>query len=139
MFSKLLVATDGSDNALRAARQAIQLVRKLPAKATLISVAYVPTMYRDDIGAELNESFLNDARQALRFTEKVFTEEQQSCDTKLVQDLHPADAILEEAKAGNYDLIVLGSRGLSEREVKRLGSVSQEVVQRAQCSVLLVR
>lgn len=139
MFSKILVATDGSDNALRAARQAMQLVKKLPARATLICVAYVPAMYRDDIGTELSESFLDDARQALRFTEKVFAEEQLSCETKLVQDFHPADAILEEAKAGDYDLVVLGSRGLSEREAKRLGSVSLEVAQRAECSVLLVR
>jgi len=139
MFSKILVATDGSENALRAAREATQLVKNFPAKATLMCVAYVPATYRDDIGPELSESFLDDARQALRFTEKVFAEERLSYQTKLVQDVHPADAILEEAQAGSYDLIVLGSRGLSEREVKRLGSVSQEVVRRAECSVLLVR
>jgi nucleotide-binding universal stress UspA family protein len=139
MFSKILVATDGSDNALRAAGQVTQLVKKLPAKATLISVAYVPAMYRDDIGTELSESFVNDARQALLFTKEVFAQEQLSCETKLVQDVHPADAILEEVQAGEYDLVVLGTRGLSEREAKRLGSVSQEVARRAECSVLLVR
>jgi nucleotide-binding universal stress UspA family protein len=139
MFSKILVATDGSSNAIRAARQVAQLVKKLPAKVTLICVAYVPSMYRADIGAELSESFVDDARQALRFTKEVFAEEQLSCQTKLAQDVHPADAILEEVKAGNYDLIVMGSRGLSEREMRKLGSVSREVVQRAQCSVLLVR
>lgn len=139
MFSKILLATDGSGNALRAARQMAQLAKKIPAKVTLLSAAYLPSMYRGDIGTELTESFTEDARQALHFTRQVFDGERMDCETKLVQDAHPADAILEEAAAGDYDLIVMGSRGLSERDTKRLGSVSLEVVRRAQCSVLLVR
>lgn len=139
MFSKILVATDGSDNALRAARQVAQLVKKLPAKVTLLSAAYVPPMYRDDIGTELAESFVDDARQALQHTREVFEREKLTCETKLVQDLRPADAILQEAEKGDFDLVVLGSQGLSQKEAKRLGSVSQEVAQRARCSVLLVR
>ena len=139
MFSKILVATDGSSNAIRAARQVAEMITKLPAQVTLISVAYVPSTYRDDIGTELIESFVDDARQALHFTEEVFASNRLSCETKLIQDVHPADAILQEAQLGDYDLIALGSRGLSEREMRKLGSVSQEVVNRAQCSVLLVR
>jgi nucleotide-binding universal stress UspA family protein len=36
-------------------------------------------------------------------------------------------------------LSAVGSRGLSKREVNRLGSISQEVANQAPCSVLLVR
>jgi len=139
MFQKILVATDGSDNALRAARQAAQMVKKLPAQVTILSAAYVPAMYRGDLGEEAVEGILEDARQALRFAKEVFQEEKVTCSTKLIQDKHPVDAILDEAQTGGYDLIVIGSRGLGKREVKRLGSVSQEVAGRAPCSVLLVR
>jgi len=139
MFSKILLATDGSDNALRAARRVAQMAKKLPAKVTLLSAAYVPPMYRDDIGTELTESFVDDARQALHFTQEIFEGEKVASETKLVRDLRPADAILEEAERGNYDLIVLGSQGLSKKEAKRLGSVSREVAYHAHCSVLVVR
>jgi nucleotide-binding universal stress UspA family protein len=139
MFSKILLATDGSDNALRAARQVAQMVSKQPAKVTLLSAAYVPSTYRDDVNENLIESFNQDARQVLQFTKEIFDEQKLPCDTKLALDLHPAEAILQEAKSGEYDLIVMGTRGLSAREAKKLGSVSQEVVQRAECAVLLVR
>lgn len=139
MFEKILVATDGSDNALRAARQVAEMVKKQPAKVTLLCAAYVPSMYRDDIGSELAESFVDDAREALQHTREVLEEEKVACDTKMVRDLRPADAILQEAKKNTYDLIVIGSQGLSEKKSIRLGSISREVTERAHCSVLLVR
>jgi nucleotide-binding universal stress UspA family protein len=141
MFQKILVATDGSDNALRAARQAAEILKLQPhpAEVMVLCAAYVPSMYRDDLGKEMMESFLEDARQALRFTKQVFEKAKLPCGTKMIQDRHPADAILEEACGGGYDLIVMGSRGLSKRDSRKLGSVSQEVADRAVCSVLLVR
>jgi len=139
MFTKILLATDGSDNALRAAHQVARMVKKQPAKVMMLSAAYVPSMYLDDIGSELAESFVDEARQALQFTEEVFTKEKLTCKTKLVRDLRPADAILQEAEKGNYDLIVMGSQGLSAKEAQRLGSISREVTEHAHCSVLVVR
>jgi nucleotide-binding universal stress UspA family protein len=139
MFSKILLATDGSDDALRAARRVVDMIKGQSPTVTVLSAAYVPSMYRDDIGTELTESFVEDAQRALRFTQDIFEKEDVTCETKMVQDLHPAEAILREAEAGGYDLIALGSRGLSARQVKKLGSISHEVANRAVCSVLLVR
>jgi nucleotide-binding universal stress UspA family protein len=139
MFQKILVATDGSDNALRAARQIAEMIKRQPAEVTVLCAAYVPSRYRDDLSEEITESFLTDGRQALRFTAEVFHQEGLTCTSRMIQDKHPADAILDEAHGGGYDLIALGSRGLSQRDAKRLGSVSQEVAGRAKCSVLLVR
>jgi nucleotide-binding universal stress UspA family protein len=139
MFEKILMATDGSDNALRAARKVAEMVKKQPAKVTLLCAAYVPSMYLDDIGSELAESFVDDAREALQHTREIFEEEKVACDTKMVRDLRPADAILQEAEKNTYDLIVIGSQGLSEKKSRRLGSISREVTERSHCSVLLVR
>jgi nucleotide-binding universal stress UspA family protein len=139
MFQKILVATDGSDNALRAARKIAELVKRQPAQVTLLCAAYVPSRYRDDLGDEITESFLEDGRQALRFTQEVFQKSGLDCTIRMIRDRHPAEAILSEAHEGGYDLIALGSRGLSRRDAKRLGSISHEVAERARCSVLLVR
>jgi nucleotide-binding universal stress UspA family protein len=142
MFQKILVATDGSDNALRAARQVAELIQvtsRPAAEITVLCAAYVPSMYRDDLSEEITESFLEDARRALRFTEDVFRKNGMACASRMIRDKHPADAILVEAHEGGYDLIAMGSRGLSQRDAQRLGSVSQEVAARAACSVLLVR
>jgi nucleotide-binding universal stress UspA family protein len=52
-----------------------------------------------------------------------------------VVDRRPVDALVEAGEA--VDLLVLGARGLSG--VRSLGSVSERVAHRAECSVLVVR
>jgi nucleotide-binding universal stress UspA family protein len=60
-------------------------------------------------------------------------------ETKIVTSRSTVDAILEEAEGGGYDLIVMGSRGTSGITKILLGSVSEEVVKKAPCPVLIVR
>jgi len=50
-----------------------------------------------------------------------------------------ADRILEIAKEGNFDMIVMGSHGLSGFKEFLLGSVSNQVVHKATCPVLIVK
>ncbi len=51
----------------------------------------------------------------------------------------PAHEIINLAKEGNYDWIVMGSHGRTGLERFFLGSVSQKVVSNAHCSVTIVR
>ena len=52
---------------------------------------------------------------------------------------NPVQTIVETAKKGNHDLIVLGARGLSPIKEVFLGSVSHGVATHAQCPVLIVK
>ncbi|AWV69560.1 hypothetical protein B9T54_05115 [Leptospira borgpetersenii serovar Hardjo-bovis] len=52
---------------------------------------------------------------------------------------YPADTIVETATKGNYDMIVIGSRGLSAVGRFLVGSVSDRIVHHATCSVTVVR
>ncbi|MMZ57327.1 Stress response protein NhaX [compost metagenome] len=51
----------------------------------------------------------------------------------------PARQIVEKAQEGAYQLIVIGSRGLSGLKEMMLGSVSHKVSQLASCPVLIVK
>lgn len=51
----------------------------------------------------------------------------------------PAGMILEEARAHDADLMVLGARGLGTLQRITLGSVSESVLHQAKCPVLVVR
>lgn len=51
----------------------------------------------------------------------------------------PADELLDYAEANEINLIVIGSRGLSGLKKLVLGSVSQKVVNNAECSVFIVK
>jgi nucleotide-binding universal stress UspA family protein len=50
-----------------------------------------------------------------------------------------ATEIIQFAKEENIDMIIAGSRGLSQTQSWLLGSVSRKLVHYAPCSVLLVK
>jgi nucleotide-binding universal stress UspA family protein len=60
-------------------------------------------------------------------------------DVELVQGSNPAKTLETIAKEENFDLIVIGSRGLGNTVSMLLGSVSRQVVSNAHCNVLVVK
>jgi len=52
---------------------------------------------------------------------------------------HPAEVIVRIAEDDGYDLIVLGSRGMTAFKSFLLGSVSDKVSHHAHCPVLIVK
>lgn len=57
----------------------------------------------------------------------------------LLKEGHTAEEILRTARAGKFDLIVMGARDLSKIKEVFLGSVSHEVARQAPCPVLVVK
>lgn len=49
------------------------------------------------------------------------------------------EAIVEEAKLGRYELLVIGSLGKTGLKKLLMGSVSEQVMKHAPCPVLVVR
>lgn len=60
-------------------------------------------------------------------------------DVSLVLGSNPAKVLEIIAKQENFDLIVVGSRGLNGRVSILLGSVSKHIVGNAYCNVLVVK
>jgi len=139
MFKHILLAVDGSEHAIHAARVAAELAECHKAMLTLVAV-YDPVPpylgepnFRIILDAQLRESEKNIAN-ALEILGDLPGEVQ----TEVLQG-PPAEAILEIAKNRECDLIVMGSRGLGQLTGLLLGSQSQKVVQHAECPVLIVK
>jgi len=143
-LSNLLICVDGSKNSIRAFKWAAKLAEKFGSNITLLNVQgshiydFSPTVAKD-----LGELALSGALNAIR-------ENALKVNKKLEFGI-PSDKIVEVAEKGNYDLIVLGSRGLGTVERllfgsvnnnvsqgSLLGSVSDDVSHKAKCSVLIV-
>lgn len=140
MFNHILLGVDGSEHALRAAKQAAELARTMNSKILRIVVAYEPVPpylgepnMQTAISARMKEAetILSKALKAVgKIPGEVHTE---------ILEGPPAEAILDVANTRKSDLIVMGSRGLGRLSGALLGSQSQKVVQHAPCPVLIVR
>jgi nucleotide-binding universal stress UspA family protein len=145
LIEKILAAVDGSNHADHALDFALDLAHKYSAKILLLTV--VPPVFLPlpslnvmksqaitDASMELENVF----RAALsKAEEKARRNTNLSVFTKLEHG-NPDEVIIETAKLGNFDVIVLGSRGLGHRDYA-LGSVSSRVADHATCPVLLVK
>lgn len=129
-FSKILVAYDGSKYAQKALNYAVQLGEKYKSKITLLSVVQTMlTKIQEEAAKSIGERVVSEAESHVKGV---------STDKK-VEVGHPAKTIIDFAKEGDYDLIVLGSRGLNPVKRFVLGSVSDKVARHAQCSVLIIK
>jgi nucleotide-binding universal stress UspA family protein len=121
--TRVLVAVDGSEASTRAVRIAGQIAGALRA---LVSVLHVSKAGEHEADAPDRR-----AQSELAALGVVARIEVRAGDA--------ADEILAATRSLPADLLVMGSRGRSQLAGLLLGSVSQDVVARASCPVLLVR
>jgi nucleotide-binding universal stress UspA family protein len=79
----------------------------------------------------------HEAKKIIDDAQFFFTKEGLSIDTKILKGIDTADTILEFSK--NYDLIVMGARGKTEKDPYSLGSVTKKVVRHASCPTLFTK
>lgn len=148
MYKKILLATDGSQHAILAAKQALAIAKDMGAEVTILNVApipvitllnYYPSMIEPDILPQQVEERLEDqAKKILEDAKKIFEESGVKAGTQL-EFGHPADTICQVAKDGNFDLLVMGSRGYGDIQSLLLGSISHKVIQCVHIPVLVVK
>ena len=138
MFSKILVAIDGSESAKKAFTASIYLTSISKCKLDVIHV--VSCKFGGDSAASLE--LVND----LKIKANSMLEEYQK--DALEKGIHPkfmleigdpANMIIEIVNSEDYDLVVLGTRGMNVFKELVLGSVSIKVMHHAKCPVMVVR
>jgi nucleotide-binding universal stress UspA family protein len=137
MFSKILVAVDASEYSLRVVPTALEVAGKFHSN---VFVLHVLEHDRGHAAVFSTES-LSDATQLVFDAVKVMRDAGVAADGK-VSDVavgHVAKNIVETAAEMKADLIIMGSRGLSDIQGILLGSVTHKVLQLAQIAVLVAR
>jgi nucleotide-binding universal stress UspA family protein len=140
MFEKVLLAVDGSEHALHAARTAADLARTMNSKEFRIVVAYdfIPPYLGEPNMQYAIDARMEDAKAILQDAVKAAGDLPCDIHTELIEG-SIAEAIIDVANTRKSDVIVMGSRGLGTLAGLLLGSTSQKVVAHAPCPVLIVR
>ncbi len=142
MFGKILVPLDGSNHSINALHKAVQIAQKFGGKITLLhayqaNIVPLPKEYAlpeavprmVEVSGEAGAKILADAKANI---------EGVAVETMLAMG-EPVETIVEASENGNFDLIVMGARGLSPLKEMLLGSVSHGVTTHAGCPVLIVK
>jgi nucleotide-binding universal stress UspA family protein len=121
MYKRILVGTDGSTTAAKAVDRAAELAKASGAMLTILTAG---------IGEQAKQIVDREAARHAGTGVKI--------DTR-VDDRDPSTALVEVADEGDYDLLVVGNKGMAGASRFFLGSVPNKVSHHVQRSLLIVR
>ena len=143
MLKKILVAIDGSSQANHALDFALSLAQKYSAEVMLLAVVPPVFLPLPSLNIIKSQAVVDASAELERFCSTVISNAEEKArkntDLKLLTELkhgNPDEVIIETAEYGKFDIIVIGSRGYRDYS---LGSVSSRVVEKATCSILIVK
>jgi nucleotide-binding universal stress UspA family protein len=137
MFEQVVVAVDGSPRSSKTIPVALDLAQKYGSTVTVVHCREFDRYEGSDVdlGPPISAKTLVEETVA-RFRDAGVDV------TGEIRKVRPGETpehIIEVAKESRADLIVMGTRGMTEWKSLLLGGVAQKVVHHAACPVLLVR
>jgi nucleotide-binding universal stress UspA family protein len=140
MYQKILVGLDGSEAANHALTHALRIATLMQAQVCAVSVeerlpAYAATVAEMAEEEEYEHSYFAGVQNAAR---RLAAGQGIALSSKIVPG-HAAQVLVEVARTGSYDLIVIGHTGHSRLHNLFMGSTADRVVESATCPVLVVR
>jgi nucleotide-binding universal stress UspA family protein len=139
MFSKILVANDGSPGAMKALAAAIGLAERCGAALHMVSVEELPRF-----PATIDEVEEVKAEESHRFASVIATARAQgqaagvALETHLIPG-HPVEAIVALIGEQQFDLLVVGFMGHSQLYQRIIGGTTDRLVDLAPCAVLVIK
>ncbi|MDA8432716.1 MAG: universal stress protein [Nitrospiraceae bacterium] len=136
MFTKILIPTDGSKTATKAAEAGIELAKRLGASVVALSVADTRLHISQTVPAaaaagRVKEPIEDYLREAAGDCVDAVRKECEKASVKVkavVAKGHPVNEIIKAAERSKADLIVIGSHGRSALAAAVLGSVTYGVI-----------
>jgi nucleotide-binding universal stress UspA family protein len=139
MFKTILVAYDGSAHSQRALDCAANIAERYGAQLILVHAFHpVPGELGLRMLEQVEATTIASGEQVIAEAQSRLASLGAKFDSELLEG-PPAEAVLRVAETRKCDLIVIGSRGLSELRATLLGSVSEHVLHHSAMPVLVVK
>ncbi len=148
-IENILVGVDGSENSFKALDFALNLAEKFNASVMILNVSeslVMGTVTEEVTGSSdgNTSTFVTDLRQIhneilSRSVAHAKAVKPNLSVSSMLKEGEPAAEIINAAKEGGFDVIVVGHRGLSKMKERVLGSISEKVANLAPCPVIIVK
>ena len=142
-FKNILIPYDGSIPALRAFNKAIELAKQQDSQIKVVSCLDIANIGGWYIDKRINKDIM---RKARNLTGKLFSnlsdiaqKKSVPVDFKIIESGNTVKSIIDFTKSENIDLIIMSSSGRGNFDKILLGSVSNGIMQKAKCPVLIIK
>ena len=151
MYKKILIGIDGSEDAHKALKKVMDFYKEWQSQIVVFhSIEHhmvrpvfpafgIGYTIPDDSYSVYRREFRKASEKTLEEAKKIFEKAGIPVETRLVEDEKPEDYANAMVKKENFDLVVLGGKGHHSKIGTLLGTVSNHVVNNADCDVLIVR
>ena len=143
VFKNILVPYDGSAYSYRAFNKAVEISKQHDSKLKVVACLDIANLGGWYIDKRINKDIMKKAKY---LTEKLFSKldgiakkNSISVDFKIIESKNTVKSLIVFAKSKNIDLIVMGSSGRGGFDKVLLGSVSNGIMQKAKCPVLIIK
>jgi nucleotide-binding universal stress UspA family protein len=141
-FKRILVPYDGLSCSKRAFKLALEFAQIFNSELIILECIdmfvanwFVRSSFEDIVLKKLRGKIMNE----IKILEKISKKKNISITGKIQETSSIANTIVTFSKNKNIDLIVMGAKGSSSLGSFFLGSVSNDVIHKAKCPVLIIK
>lgn len=135
---RILAPLDGSTNSLRGLQSAITFAKQFDAEVTGLYVVHIPAAAAIRISPEMRKKEIKYAEAIIDEATKMAEKGGIAFKPK-IETGDPGDKIVKNANSGQFDLVVIGSRGRGATKEIFLGSTSNHVLHKTKVPVVVVK
>ena len=142
-FKNILVPYDGSSYALRAFNKAVEISKQHNSNLKVVACLDIANLGGWYIDKRVNKEIMKNAKN---LTKKLFSKLDNIAkknsiilDSKIIESNNTVKSLISYTKSKKIDLIVMGSSGRGGFDKILLGSVSNGVMQKVKCPVLIIK
>lgn len=140
MWKKILIANDGSEDAMEAVRTGLRLAKEFDSEIHIISIEEELPLYAATVGeVEEAERESNGYFQNLN---KEISEYAKDLDVKPITHIirgHAVEKVVKFATDEKFELLIIGFMGHSKIFGRVMGSTAQNIIRLSPCTTLVVK
>ena len=134
MYKSILLAADGSENSFRAAEETLNFINE----DTTVTILNVIQIEKSKDAVLHGGNTINQQKDKIAKVIELY--ESNNVDYNVIFERGiPEESVVKVSNSGDYNIIVLGNRGLDALKGMMMGSVSHKVAKKANIPVMIVK
>jgi nucleotide-binding universal stress UspA family protein len=141
VYKKILLPTDGSENAEKAVTHGVELAAGTGANVValyIIDTSSFISLPENYMWENVRELLEKEGKKAVDFVKKTAKKQKVKVET-MIKEGSPSKEIVNTASEEKMDLIIMGTAGRTGLDKFFLGSISEKVLRSASTAVMIIK